>query len=49
MSGFTIVYNEHLAVPEENVHNYIAEGREKKNVIEEVIVDERGLRAAFFC
>lgn len=48
MSGFTIVYNEHLAVPEESVYNYIAEGRGGKNVIEEVIVDERVLRATFY-
>lgn len=46
MSGITIVYNEHPAVPEEAVHNYIA-GR-GKNTIEEVIVDERVLCAAFF-
>lgn len=46
VSGITIVYNEHPAVPVEAVHNYIA-GR-GKNTIEEVIVDERVLRAAFF-
>lgn len=50
MSGITIVYNEHGgAVPEEGTCNYIAERkREKKRATtEEVIVDERVLRAAF--
>lgn len=50
MSGITIVYNEHGgAVPEEGTCNYIAERKreKKKAMTEEVIVDERVLRAAF--
>lgn len=47
MSGITIVYNEHAAVPEESTCNYIAE-MGGGAVMEEVIVDERVLCAAVF-